>query len=97
MNNEDFQIDFNYLYTSLKAHPLLLRSEKMMQFNQLYETARIKISDYISFIYAMTELTAFFQDGHTNIELLYTKQDDCLHISCEWNDEETLVFKRKLD
>ena len=92
MIGNNFGNDFTYLYHALKAHPMLLKSCKLEEFDLLYEKLQNQITDYNTLIDAMTMLTMFFEDGHTNIELPYTKEDACLRISCEWNGE-FLVLK----
>jgi len=50
------------------------------------------IIDYNSLIDAITKVTMFFQDGHTNIELLYATDDLCLNIPCKWQKERLILM-----
>lgn len=84
---EVFLRDFEYLYSALKAHPLFFRENKSKDFQNYYAELQDKIKDESSLIDAMTALTMFFEDGHTNIELPYLWEDKCLKIVCEWQDE----------
>jgi hypothetical protein len=69
----------------------------MLQFDKLYEQLRVKIFDYDSLLHAMTDMTTFFHDGHTNIEIPYTPQDYCLNLACEWCDDERLILQESYE
>lgn len=84
---EVFLRDFEYLYSALKAHPLFFRENKSKNFQNHYAELQGIIKDESSLIDAMTALTMFFEDGHTNIELPYSTEDKCLKIICEWQGE----------
>lgn len=83
--------DYKYLYEALKKHPLLLDDKKERQFEQKYKCLKEQIFDFSSLISAMTALTLFFEDGHTNIELPYTREDKCLRIPCKWVDGKLIL------
>ena len=97
--------DLTFLYAELSKHPLLLLDQKKRtQFDELYdqELARFytvvpagqnKTEAPAELIDAMTRLTMFFRDGHTNIALPYTPQDKCLHIPCDWQDDRLLLLQ----
>ncbi len=97
--------DLAFLYAKLSDHPLLLlEQEKRAQFEQLYHQELARFQTAISvrqdaaakpaeLIDAMTRLTMFFHDGHTNIELPYTSRDKCLHISCDWQRDRLLLLR----
>lgn len=97
----DFQEDFEYLYNVLKSHPVFFAkmsgadktNDKMEEFEKFYEKIQVSVVDYMSLINAMTALTVFFEDGHTNIEIPYTLQDECLRISCEWQDTRLVLME----
>lgn len=91
MNIESFLGDFDYLYNALKQHPLFSKNREIAEFEKFYRELRENIVDYTSFINAMTKLTTFFEDGHTNIEMPYTTQDYCLRITCEWQDNKLIL------
>lgn len=90
--NSKYLADFQYLYEALKKHPLFCREDKFSVFEELYTRLQQKVQDTVSLIHAMTELTMFFEDGHTNIEVPYTEQDMCVKIACEWQGDR-LVLK----
>ncbi len=94
MTKENYLMDLNYLYDALKKHPLLLNTDKMLEYEQLYANLQRKVQDYRSMISAMTALTMFFADGHTNIEIPYINEDLCIRIVCEWQGDR-LVLKEK--
>ena len=73
--------DLTFLYTKLSKHPsLILDQKKRTQFDELYDqelacfyavvpTGQNKSEEPAELIDAMTRLTVFFHDGHTNIAL----------------------------
>jgi len=97
MGKNDYQEDLEYLYLALLKHPAIIEDEKkQMELEALYLAKKETVCDYDSFIDAATELTVFFQDGHTNIEIPYTLADLCLKLKCRWggeNCEELLLEK----
>ncbi|MBE7047731.1 MAG: hypothetical protein E7396_10050, partial [Ruminococcaceae bacterium] len=97
MGKNDYQEDLEYLYSALLKHPAIIEDEKkQMELEALYLAKKETVCDYDSFIDAATELTVFFQDGHTNIEIPYTLADLCLKLKCRWggeNCEELLLEK----
>ncbi len=93
MTKRIYLIDFKYLHDALKKHPLLLNIDKMSEYEMLYMNLQLEIQDYPSMISAMTSLTMFFEDGHTNIEIPYTNEDFCLKIVCEWHGDRLVLTK----
>ena len=90
MNNIDME-DLAFFYGKLQSHPLFcIEQERLSEFETLYETIA-ETADTLLLTDAMTELTAFFHDGHTNIELPYTPQDRCLELSCRWNRDRLVL------
>ncbi len=98
MTDIKYKMDLEYLYHALQKHPLLITDEHQKEcFEQLYFSKKCEKYDYNSFIDAATELTAFFHDGHTNIEIPYTSESRCLRLLCCWNEKnanELLLAKR---
>lgn len=93
MTDLEYKMDLEYLYFALQKHPLLLTNEyKRMCFEQLYLNQKNKKYDYESFINTATELTTFFQDGHTNIEIPYMSKDRCLRLKCCWSEKDNNAF-----
>lgn len=88
--------DYDYLYEALLKHPLLLEDEKRKQLEQIYENLKERVLDETTLINAMTTLTMFFEDGHTNIELPYTKEDLCLRLPCRWSREKLVLCENYL-
>lgn len=85
MGTNEYKEDLEFLYTALLNHPAIISGEKKKEeLDALYLTKVDEVQDYSSFIDAATELTTFFQDGHTNIELPYTPKDLCLNLKCCW-------------
>lgn len=84
--------DFNQLFIDLQSHPFLIDfPEKTEELHKLYSQQLGSISDYSSFLDALTALTCFFQDGHTNIELPYQSSDLCIPIRCAWKNEKLFI------
>ena len=87
MNKNLYYTDLEYLYSALQKHPALNENTvRQNQFTELYQQKEKTVHDYASFIDAATELTLFFHDGHTNIDLPYTPQSKCLPLECDWDD-----------
>jgi len=85
--------DFKFLYNALQKHPAILRGQKEKScFESLYQSKADEISSYDSLINAATELTAFFEDGHTNIEVPYSKKDHCIPLPCEWSKDGRILI-----
>ena len=100
MTGDKLKQDFDYVYNVLKKHPAILADEqKSVQFDKLYQGKKEKQFTYDYLIEAMTDLTTFFRDGHTNIELPYTCNDYCLNIPCKWSEQEcdVLVLSEKYE
>lgn len=90
MTDIEYKTDLEYLYYALQKHPLLIIDKHQKEcFEQLYFQKKCEKYDYNSFIDAVTELTAFFHDGHTNIEIPYTFKGRCLRLLCYWNEKNT--------
>lgn len=89
--------DFSYVCTALEQHPILLSSDKKQQFSELLQKLRLSVGDYHSLIDALTELTLFFHDGHTNIELPYTEADLCLKLPCNWKNDVLVLSGNCMD
>lgn len=89
--------DFSYVCTALERHPILLSSNKKEQFSELVQKLRLSVREYHSLIDALTELTLFFHDGHTNIELPYTEEDLCLKLSCNWKNDVLVLSGNYMD
>lgn len=96
MQVKDFQEDFTYVYDILKTHPIFQISKDISALDKLYEQLKGGVTDDISLVNALTALTVSFEDGHTNIEIPYTAQDDCLKLICEWQGEK-LVLKESFE
>ena len=92
MSNHIFLDDFIYVRKAIESHPLLLYSDKREQFCNLVQNVEHTIIDYNSLIDALTKVTMFFQDGHTNIELPYATDDLCLNIPCKWQKERLILM-----
>lgn len=89
--------DLDHLYHTLLSHPLFVDDPNEQEtFRDLYPIIKEGCTDFASFITAASDMTAFFQDGHTNIELPYTASDLCLPIPCTWQ-EDTLLTQCALD
>ena len=89
MRNSEWKEDLKYLYTELLKHPSLLEDAQVkINFEQLYQKNADKVVSNESLINAATELTCFFQDGHTNIEVPYTIKDFCIPLRCRWDENE---------
>ncbi len=100
MRASDYKEDLEYLYSMLLRHPSILEDEKRKAaFEDMYLKKKNVEYEYDSFIDASTELTAFFHDGHTNIEIPCTSQNRCLRLKCRWNEKNSndLVLSEQYD
>lgn len=97
--HDELREDFKFLYAALQKHPAILTDEQIKNcFARLYQARAGEVSSYESFINAATELTTFFQDGHTNIEVPYSEKDYCIPLPCDWNEDgSTLVLNREYE
>lgn len=94
METNDYKVDLEYLYAALLKHPSIVSDEKKkMEIEHLYLAKEKSVVDYDGFIDAATELSVFFQDGHTNIEIPYTAKDLCLNLNCCWGGVNCDEFK----
>lgn len=96
MQIKEFQEDFTYVYDILKKHPIFQISKDISALEQLYERLKGGVTDDMSLVKALTALTVSLEDGHTNIEIPYTSQDDCLKLNCEWQGKK-LVLKESYE
>lgn len=84
--------DLDHLYNALLSHPICIDDpEQKASFSFLYPILKEGCVDLNSFISTASDMTAFFQDGHTNIELPYTPSDLCLPIPCRWQMDALLT------
>ncbi|MBQ9120398.1 MAG: hypothetical protein IJY09_10165 [Lachnospiraceae bacterium] len=87
MGTNHYKDDLKYLYSALLNHPSIITAEKKKsELDALYFDKCNVVCDFDHFIDAATELTCFFEDGHTNIELPYTSQDLCCKLKCYWDE-----------
>lgn len=96
MKNNPFLEDFSYVCNALENHPMLIENNKT-EFHKLYQNIRSTIHDYDSLIDALTEVTLFFHDGHTNIELPYMPEDKCLRLPCKWEKDRLILAEKYMD
>ena len=89
--------DYKYVCNVLKQHPILVEKIKKFQFCKLCECLQSSVHDYDSLLDALTEVTMFFHDGHTNIELPYTTEDRCLKLPCRWEGERLVLCESYMD
>ena len=89
--------DCNYLCKALLQHPVFCRENKKAEFAELSRKLKTTICDFPSFIEAATKLTMYFGDGHTNIELPYTKEETCLKLLCGWDGNRLVLNEKKGD
>lgn len=84
--------DLEYLFNALMKHPLFIRKpEKCNEFKKYYEELCIKVKNcsYDTLAAIATDMTMFFADGHTNIELPYSHNDRSLFLPCDWENPYT--------
>lgn len=87
--SSDYKNDLDYLYNALKKHPFFIRAQsKQSDFQLYYETLlqNNPCNNFEELILFSSKLTSFFNDGHTNIEVPYSKNDKCIHLPCEWGN-----------
>ena len=88
--NACYKNDLDYLYNALEKHPVFVRNQsKRSDFKLYYETLlqNCHCNNIEELILFSSKLTAFFNDGHTNIEIPYTTNDKCIYLPCEWENE----------
>ena len=84
--------DLDHLYGALLSHPLLRDDPNELEaFRGLYPILKEGCTGFDSFVTAASDLTGFFRDGHTNIELPYSPSDLCLPIPCAWQEDALLT------
>ncbi len=86
---DKYKSDLEYLFKALIKHPMFIREpEKINDFKEYYKKiiSEIKEDDYGDFAMAATAMTVYFKDGHTNIEIPYSENDNCLFLPCDWKD-----------
>ena len=87
MRTDTLREDFEFLCTALMKHPSIYRDEQIKRsFIQLYRSKADEVCSYDSLVNAATELTVFFMDGHTNIEVPYSAQDLCIPLCLRWDE-----------
>lgn len=92
MDHIAFHADLRHLYTELLSHPLFFNAPgEKESFKELYPIIAESCQDFNSFVTAASDLTAFFEDGHTNIEIPYTTADLCLPIPCRWHKNDLVI------
>ena len=92
-----FLDDYTYVCNALERHPLLRDAKNKEQFLLLVQKCQSMVYNYMSFIEALTEVTLFFHDGHTNIELPYTEENLCLKLSCKWKKDALVLTENFMD
>lgn len=97
MNNSLLLSDYLYVCSALEKHPLLCVQNNKDRFLKLSSKLQNTIIDYDSLIGALTQVTMFFQDGHTNIELPYTTEDLCLKLLCKWEKDALVITENYMD
>ncbi|MCM1187775.1 MAG: S41 family peptidase [bacterium] len=96
MKIEALREDFRFLYAALLKHPSFFDgTQKERDFTRLYESKKEKVCSYDSLIDAGTELTVFFRDGHTNLEVPYSIGDPCIPFRLEWTEQGGLILDGK--
>lgn len=97
MNIGSFLADYSYACNALKQHPMLLEENKAAQFHKLCQNFMDIIYNYDSLVDALIEVTMFFHDGHTNIEVPYSAEDRCLKLPCRWEGEHLVLSESYMD
>ena len=86
---DQYKDDLEYFYNELKKHPVFIRKPDVLKDFQAHYDSIIQNKDcntYEKLAECATDLTMFFQDGHTNIELPYTENDEYIYLPCEWEN-----------
>lgn len=83
--------DYNFVVnTIISTHPL-----GSLGFDCDFESRCIQyrklVKDRNSLICALSKLTSSLHDGHTNIEIPYDEEGECLNIPCDWFEDKLLV------
>ncbi len=84
--------DLEYLFNALVKHPVFIRQPKKRDdFEKYYEGLCLKVKNcsYDTFAAIATDMTMFFADGHTNIEIPYSRSDRSLFLPCDWENPYT--------
>lgn len=97
MKKKLFLEDYVYVCNALKKHPVLLEKVNKISFHDLCQKLQTTVLGYNSLIDALTEITMFFHDGHTNIELPYTPEDMCINLPCKWRKEQLVLDGKYMD
>lgn len=87
-----FYEDIKYIYDKLLHHPLFnLDASKKTEFETLFASLSVQVSNFDEFIASINRLTDFFCDGHTNIEMPYSNEDKALNVPCYWHNGRLLL------
>lgn len=96
MDDAVLREDYLFLCRALMKHPsILVDAQTRKDFMELCQSKIEGISTYESLIDAATDLTVFFQDGHTNIEVPYSPEDFCVPLRCRWDGRGNLVLSEE--
>ena len=89
-----YKEDLEYLYSKLIKHPLfIIKQSEKQKFDNLFNFIMNSVTSYYQFIDSINQLTCFFCDGHTNMELPYSSNDKTINISCYWDNERLLLSR----
>jgi len=84
--------DLEYLQGKLIRHPLFIQNKaERFKFDALFHKIIDGVTTYDDFISASNQLTCFFCDGHTNIELPYLTEDRAINLPCYWRGDKLLL------
>lgn len=93
MDRREINEDLAFVHDKLGKHPLfIICPDKLPEFERLYGDILDRSGDRFNLVDAMTTLTVFFSDSHTNIELPYTSKDKCLNIPCDWRGDRLMLL-----
>ena len=85
--------------TSLRRFylPLLAQLRKVFKRALIFliHDAGIQMQNRFIALNAATELTVFFRDGHTNIEVPYSPVDFCVPLRCGWDGRGGLALREE--
>nr|WP_300835161.1 S41 family peptidase [uncultured Acetatifactor sp.] len=96
MDNAVLREDYDFLCRALMKHPsILVDAQTRKDFMELCQSKIEGISTYEDLIDAATELTVFFRDGHTNIEVPYSPVDFCVPLRCGWDGRGGLALREE--